>query len=73
MLSYWEVKPHLVNNVRILNEEGIPIPPKWRKELLALSGEEHLCAELRLLLGAGHPGKRTAANRIPLYKTGGRL
>ena len=50
MLSYWEVKPHLVNNVRILNEEGIPIPPKWRKELLALSGEESLCQELHRLL-----------------------
>ena len=50
MLSYWEVNPRLVDNVRILNEEGIPIPPKWRGELLALSGEEHLCQELHRLL-----------------------
>ena len=50
MLNYWEVKPRLIDNVRILNEEGIPIPPKWRKKLLELSGEESLCAELRRLL-----------------------
>lgn len=50
MLSYWEVKPRLVDNIRILNEEGIPIPPKWREKLLALSCEENLCAELRRLL-----------------------
>ena len=50
MLNYWEVKQQLVDNVRFLNEEGIPIPPKWRKKLLELSGEESLCAELRPLL-----------------------
>ena len=40
----------MIDNVRILNEEGIPIPPKWRKKLLELSGDESLCAELRRLL-----------------------
>ena len=49
MLNYGEVNQRLVDNIRILNEEGIPVPPKWRKELLALSGEESLCRELRQL------------------------
>lgn len=52
MLSYWEVRRRLVDNVRVLTEEGIPIPQKWRGELLALSGEEHLRAELRQLLAS---------------------
>jgi hypothetical protein len=50
MLSFWEVNSRLVENVRLLREEGIPITEEWRNALLKLSGETALVAELRHLL-----------------------
>ena len=50
MLSFWQVNRKLLENVRLLLKEGISITPEWRDELLQLSGEKELVAELRQLL-----------------------
>ena len=50
MLNFWEVNQKLIDRVRLLQDEGIAIPEKWRSELLRLSGPGDLCAELHRLL-----------------------
>ncbi len=50
MLNFWEVNQKLIDRVRLLQDEGIAIPEKWRSELLRLSGPSGLCAELHRLL-----------------------
>ena len=51
MLNFWQINRRLVENVRLLLEEGITIPEKWRTELLKLNGEdENIRQELHQLL-----------------------
>ena len=51
MLNFCEVNSRLVNNVRLLRDEGIVIPEEWRQNLLNLSGEDKDILELHQLLG----------------------
>ena len=51
MLNFWQINRRLVENVRLLQEEGLVIPEEWRATLLALSGEnESIRQELHQLL-----------------------
>ena len=50
MLSYWEVNAHLVNRVRLLQDENVAIPEERRQKLLHLSGEEKDRLDLHQLL-----------------------
>ena len=51
MLNFWQINRRLVENVRLLLDEGITIPEKWRTELLKLDGEdENIRQELHHLL-----------------------
>jgi hypothetical protein len=40
MLKFWCVSRRLVDNVKLLREEGIPIPEAWRDELFALPADD---------------------------------
>ncbi|MBQ9336077.1 MAG: hypothetical protein IJS14_02115 [Lentisphaeria bacterium] len=55
MLSFWEVNRRLLDNLRLLREEGVPIPQKLRDELLRLPCEDGLREELCLLLFSPPP------------------
>ena len=61
MLNFWCVNRRLLNNVKILLEEGIDIPAAWRKELLRLPDADDAAGsrvELRQLLRGQDKSKK---------------
>ena len=50
MLNFWEVNHKLIDNVRFLQEEGIPIPTPWLQTLFELSGKAKDIQELHSML-----------------------